>query len=405
VTRRVLLRAAGVAGGGLLTGCVDHPTPGTPGPTRAGDGRVLIFLTTQQGVSVYDGRGQIIAGPYAVSVATPDWAHAVIAEPAGAGTRIVVRDLASGRMSSVTTFPDRLEPRIVSPAGDLVAAVTPGGAGVYGLHEAAGRDRTTVVVADHGGERVRLDLPGNLEPEAFSPDGRQLFLLDYLPAERPQRFRVRVVDLVNRLPVPIAEGQLRAYRIMNVYDPARVMLFTLYSFEADAKAFIHCLGEGWSRRIDLPAPFGQQRPGVHAIALSAPGERLYAVHAPSASLADIDVDRLAVTGVTALAATGLSGKPNLQVTASGRIAVNVEGAVILDRSPPRDRQTGRAAWTGPRRRQRPLGRVPRRRDPVRHRHRQGDPATRGAGSVCGQAPTLIRCHRSWITGASWNCTP
>jgi len=38
-----------------------------------------------------------------------------------------------------------------------------------------------VVRADTG-ERARLDLPGNIEPEVFSPNGSQLLVLDYVPA-------------------------------------------------------------------------------------------------------------------------------------------------------------------------------------------------------------------------------
>ncbi len=108
------------------------------------------------------------------------------------------------------------------------------------------------------------------------------------------------------------------------------MLFTLYASRPDAGAFVHCLhvGQGWAQRVALPAPFGQQRPGVHGIALSPSGHRLCVVHAPSASVADIDADRLVVKQVAALAGTGLSGKPNARITASGRLVVNVDRMVI-----------------------------------------------------------------------------
>jgi hypothetical protein len=88
---------------------------------------------------VLDQDGRVVTGPTVVAVATPGWNHAVIAEPAGRDTRVSVTDLASARVLSVNTFQDRLEPRVVSANGHLVASVTPGGAGIYGLHEPGGR--------------------------------------------------------------------------------------------------------------------------------------------------------------------------------------------------------------------------------------------------------------------------
>jgi len=131
--------------------------------------------------------------------------------------------------------------------------------------------------------------------------------------------------------VPLGgEEQTRAHRIDSVHDVRRGMLFTLYSYEADAVAFVHCLhlGQGWTHRVDLPAPYGQQRPGVHAIAQSPSGDRLCVVHAPSASVADIDPDRLVGARVTPFAATGQAGKPNVRIAASGRLVVNVDNKVI-----------------------------------------------------------------------------
>jgi hypothetical protein len=315
----------------------------TARPTETGgDGRGhLIFLTTEDGVSVLDQDGRVVTPPTVVAVATPGWRSVVTAEPDGAGTRVVVRDLASRRVRSANTFPDRLAPRVVSEAGDLIAAVTPGGAGVYGLHRPGGRDHTRVVVSDHGGERARLDLDGNIEPDVFSPDGGRLFALDYVPAAKPDRFRVRMIDLATRRlrplptrsgkPVPVgAEPELRAHRIDTVYDSRRAILFTLYSYEPDAAAFVHCLhvGEGWADRVELPAPFGRERPGVHAIALSPSGDRVCVVHAPSASVVDIDPDQLMIKRVAQLAGAGLSGKPNVRITPSGRLLVNADDVLI-----------------------------------------------------------------------------
>jgi hypothetical protein len=341
VTRRAVLRLAGAAAGvvaGAATGAAvlgacglrrDDRTDDTIGP-----GAYLIFLTTPDGVAVLDQDGRVVTPPTAVAVATPDWRHAVTARAEGGDTRVAVEDLATHRVVATHTIRGRFEPRAVSPAGDLVASVPPGGAGIYGLHEPGGRERTALVISGGDGERVRLDLAGNIEPYAFAPTGDALFVHDFTPADRPLRFAVRVVDLAagRMLPVSVrgGDGQLRAYRIDDVLDLRRDLLFSLYTWPDETAAFVHAvhLRERWTRRVDLPAPFGRERPGVHAIALAPAGDRLVVVHAPSASVAEIDPDRLAVRGMTAFAGAGQEGKPNVAFTASGRLVVNVDGRVL-----------------------------------------------------------------------------
>jgi hypothetical protein len=335
VTRRALLRAA--AGVSVLGGCTADRTRQTLG---AGN-RDLVFVTTDRGVSVLDRDGREVTGPTVVAAATPDWSHVVTAQPHGAGTRVVVEDLASRRVSATYVLRGGLEPRVVSATGDLVASVPPGGAGIYGLHKPGGREHTTVVVSGPGGEQARLELAGNVEPEVFSPRGDMLFLLDYVPAAAPQRFRRRAVDLATRelaalstregVPVPVGtEAQTRAHRIEGVYDSRRAMFYTLYAYQPDAVAFVDCLhvGRRWTHRVVLPAPFGRERPGVHAIALAPSGDRLCVVHATSGTVVDIDPDRLAVERVSTFAAAGEKGKPGARITPSGRLVVSVDTMVV-----------------------------------------------------------------------------
>ena len=344
-----MLRLAGAAAGlSVLGNCTgrtektatpERTTPPTPTPTPAGERGYLIFLTTKDGVKVLDQDARVVVPPTSVATSTPDWRHVVTASADGTGTHVVVRDLASGQVLSGTTLRGRLAPRIVSANGPLVASVPPGGAGIYGLHDPQGRERTTVVVSQPGGERVRLDLPGNIEPEAFSPDGNYLHVLDYVPAARPERYLPRVVDLRTRqmdavltreLPTGATE-EMHAHRIERIVDPRREMLFTLCSHEGDAIAFVHCLDlrKRWAQRIALPAPFGQGRPGVHGIALSPSGDRLTVVHSLSARAVDIDPDHLAVKRAYSFAATRQDGKPGVLITPSGSLVVSVDRLVIV----------------------------------------------------------------------------
>jgi hypothetical protein len=341
VTRRTLLVAAGgVGGAAVLGGC--RAQPDRPAGKSRSAGVDLVYVTTEIGVSVLDSSGRVVTPPTTVAAATPGWGTVVTARPGGGGTVVEVEDLATRHVVWAHQAGQVIEPRIVSASGDLVASVTPGGAGIYGLHKPGGRDRTTLVVCAATGERARLDLPGNIEPEVFSPDGSQLFVLDYVPAAAPQQFRTRVVDLATgRLtPLPVRAGAptpdgseplTRAHRVDGIVDPRRGMYFALYAYQEDAVAFVECvhLRERWTHRVPLPAPFGQERPGVHAIVLSPTGDRLSVVHSPSASVAVVDPDRLVVSQVGRFASTGQQGKPTARITASGRLVVSVDRKVFV----------------------------------------------------------------------------
>lgn len=307
----------GAAGAVVLSAC---------SPEDEDRGRLYsIVVTTADGVLVVDQDGRRARPPTAVAAATGDWGRVVAAAADGPDTVVALEDPLSGQRVASVRLRDRLEPRIVSPDGTLIASVTPGGAGIYGLHNPGGRERTTIVVSSPDRERGRLDLPGNLEPEAFSPDGSRLFVLDFRPAGKPSVFRVGVVDLATQAFRPISED-MRVHRIHRIQE--RGKLWAICSLPETATAYVHCidLEAGSARRVDLPAPFGQGRAGVHTIALS--GDRLAAVHSLSSSVADIDPDGFVVRGVTAFGPAGQDGKPVAAFTSSGRLLINVDRKVF-----------------------------------------------------------------------------
>lgn len=240
---------------------------------------------------------------------------------------MVIRDLASRQTLSANTLRDRLEPRMVSADGRRVASVTPGGAGYYGLHKPGGRERTTVVVSERDGAHARLDLEGNIEPEAFSRDGDVLYVLDYLPAAKPERFRVRARGSLCRSERRRRRGPIGSRAFTTRGGRCSSRCTPTNQTPSPSCKCLH-LGERWVHRLDLPSPFGRERPGVHGIALSASGDRLCVVHAATATVADIDPDRLLVKHVTRLAPAGLPGKPNARITDSGRLVVNVDNVLV-----------------------------------------------------------------------------
>lgn len=321
-TRRSLLRLAGGAAGVVVLGACTSRTGAQPeAPTKATPAD-LLFVATAAGLTVVRAdTGKPTLDQPAV-LATADWARVVAAQPEGASTRIVTREAKTGQIMSGGTFRDRLEPRVISPDGRLVALATPGA-----------REQTTIVVVDAGGERVRFNLRGNIEPEAFSAAGDMLFVLDHLPPLAPDRYRVRMVDLrtghaqplftKDKVPVPAgAEEEMRGQGRPAAYDATRKMLFTLYTHQPDHEhtrdllgtgarkgkphvhAFVHSLHleQGWAFCVDLPAPFGEGPAAAHAITKSPTAGLLTVVDASSGSVASIDADELTVTRVTKVAA-------------------------------------------------------------------------------------------------------
>jgi hypothetical protein len=198
-----------------------------------------------------------------------------------------IRDTETGLIRTEGRLPGAWTPR--ATRGDQVALV-------QGSLDP--RSSTTLLVMRAGSERKRFELPGNVEPEAFSVDGDGLFVLDYLPPTAPDGYRVRWLDLTTSELTPLltqlkqvvppgAEEVMRGQGRRAVLDPDRSMLFTLYTHGGDHRhtgnllgvrpdapnvhAFIHSLhlSQNWAVCIDLPAPFGFTDPAGHTVAMSA----------------------------------------------------------------------------------------------------------------------------------------
>jgi DNA-binding beta-propeller fold protein YncE len=319
-TRRDVLRWAGVLpAAGLLGACTRPPTPDVPPVPPAGN---LLQVETGAGLGVVDVRdARLVLDPVARATT---WdgavlAYASVVTPGGGGpdqTRITVTG-ADGREVFRASLDGALAPRVVSPAGDLVALTPVAGAGPT-PYRPAGRESTTIVVANSLGELHRLTVPGCVEPEAFAATGDALFVLDYLPPAAPEQYRVRVLPLATGGLQPLlnrskqiipagAEEQMRGQGRQAVYSPSQQFLYTLYTHQPDHEhtrdliagarddaphvhAFVHTLSldQQFAYCIDLPAPFGEGPPDGHAIALSRRGARPSVVDTGSGAIARLD---------------------------------------------------------------------------------------------------------------------
>ncbi len=332
-TRRNLLIIAGgaAAAGGTaaLAGCRDRGRAAVAVPD-------VVLAETRHGLVVLGGARTHGLGAEAVVSRDGGVVYAVTRE--GAGGSILVRlDPADGEPAGRTVFAGRWVPRVVSGDGRSCAlTATPASA------RPAARARTRLLVTADGRQR-RYDLGGVVEPDAFTQDGAGLFVLEWLPPQAPDRYRVRLLELAsgavqplltrNKVPVPVgAEEEMRGDGRQAVLSPDRQVLYTLYTHQPDhrhtrdliagrpggAHAFVHVLqlAERWAYCLDLPHPFGEGPAEGHAVAVSADGHRLAVVDVTSGSLAYADTAALTIERVIPVPAA--DGAASLALAPDGR---------------------------------------------------------------------------------------
>src|SRR5690242_10860425 len=105
-------------------------------------------------------------------IVAPDHSTIVQAEPMTTGTRVVESDAVTGAIRWTHDVAGSHRVRVVSPGGRFVALVD--GSLVSAAYA---RASTNIVVATAKATHA-YRFTGNLDPEAFSTDGRTLFVLD-----------------------------------------------------------------------------------------------------------------------------------------------------------------------------------------------------------------------------------
>ena len=263
--------------------------------------------------------------------------------PAGA---LLVGTSTTGRLSLVDTRTGETTAAGGARAG-LVPAVTTRDGREVALIAAPSKPRTsgyiaparrvthiTVSGAREFGKSTAYDLQGNFEPEAFSDDGRQLFLVEYLPAMAPDRYRIRQLDLdagtVNGVYGPqktLLDEQMRGIGRMHVLDQGRAVLYTLYKTVGSDQAFVHTLhlDGNWAHCIVLPGDFG--RGGADAVIALAPDGILYAWD--GAVLAVIDGPNMLVRRTVAVRDRQPGTTPAIAIAPDGTV-VTVAGQAVTE---------------------------------------------------------------------------
>jgi len=325
------------------TACTGSSAPGAVGqaPEEPTVPSETLLLGTGSGPLVVE----IPAGsvtfeePGAVASLGGEWVLST--EDSEGSTLLHTRDVASGEIVGATEVPGELDARVVSESGRAVALMDPLPKG-WDPFVPLPRATTTIVVADPTGstEPRTFDLVGNFEPEAFSAADDALFLIQHLPAETPQAYRVTMLDLDTGRVRPVfgpfkgPAERMPGIRLQQVLSPTATHLYTLYSSAhpgyvphdtpgsgAAIVSFVHVLSlqDGWAHCVGLPKSMWDRPSAEQAMASSPDGRYLYVVDAGRGEIAVLNTDTLLVRTVEAdLGLSGAIGRTTAQMSADGR---------------------------------------------------------------------------------------
>jgi hypothetical protein len=262
-----------------------------------------------------------------------------------------VIDAETGDVVATTSVPGALDVRVASGSGRRVALMEPLPPGIDAWTPMP-RATTTIVIADPTGavEPRTYDLRGNFEPEAFALDDARMFLIEYLPAEAPQAYRVRSLDLATGRITSVAgrfktpAQRMPGIRLRQVFAPNGTQLYTLYSSrspgyapgyetsgtygyasedtwsDGDIVTFVHVLNlrNGWAYCVGMPKAFWDQPASAQAMASSPDGRSLFVVDSVRGIVAEMDTKSLQVLRTTRVDfGEGVGDRTSAQVSADG----------------------------------------------------------------------------------------
>jgi hypothetical protein len=277
-----------------LAACGDAAPP----PQAAQD---LLIMRTSRGLTVAAAGDTTATYQEADAVPSGDWSTAVSAWVVKNSTTLTAVNPTSGASLWERQLDRQLQVKVVSYTGDLVALGP-----VHERYHDQGRKVTHLKVISGGGAAADRDfsVDGNYEPEAFSTDGTDLFLIQYLPAMHPVAYRVRKLDLstgkvagVYTIDKDLQESMKGTARVQTM-APDGSRLYTLYSLRTGGKkqTFVHVLNldEKWAHCIDLPDGFAQAAEMATALTVSPDGTRLFVANSRTENVAVVDTAHLKV---------------------------------------------------------------------------------------------------------------
>jgi hypothetical protein len=263
--------------------------------------RETLLLSTQAGPLVVQIPSGSVLFDRPGTVASLGGSWLLSATPSAGSTLLETVDGADAEPASDVRLDGTLDVRVVSESGTAVALMDPLPDG-WDPEVPLPRSRSSIVVADPTGvgQPRTYDLRGNYEPEAFSTDDRQLFMIQHLPAESPTVYRVTALDLKRGRVYPVfgpykaPPERMPGIRLQQIISPNADQLYTLYSSARPGYAphhapvpndatvsFVHVLSlqEGWAHCVGLPKELWDRPASEQAMATSPNGRLLYIVDA------------------------------------------------------------------------------------------------------------------------------
>ncbi|HEX2195322.1 MAG TPA: hypothetical protein VHJ76_00225, partial [Actinomycetota bacterium] len=159
-------------------------------PRTTTTGTDYLYFDGPRGVAVLAAGAKDAVAPTA-GIPSTDWSSVVTHGRTSGVSHVRALDARAGDVQWERELEGPpLQVKVVSRGAGMVA-LTP----AKQYHYTEGRTKTTIVVTGRNTPPQTIELDGNYEPEAFSNDGGSVFLLEYLPPQRPNSYRVRRLDL------------------------------------------------------------------------------------------------------------------------------------------------------------------------------------------------------------------
>ncbi len=307
------LTPAAAPSGGAPTSAPPTPQPQPTAVAPTAQPSTLFFARPQGDAGLlmaYDMAAGALRFTLPPGLLSADSQHYLAAQTS-ADTQLAEYDLTTGASTPIARLTSQWELSSLSATGQWAALTRLPSDGEKQAWSAADAWQTEVQVLDTTTGQVvhQIDLAGNFEVDTLSPAGDTLFVIQYLPALKPDHYQVRLYDLTTetlqdgalvdkRAPDEVMAGQ----RWQAVAPSDGSWLFTLYLRTNNNTAFIHALNtEGkFTLCFDLPTVPGNTLDQLRAysLALSPHTQIVYAANPALGIVAEIDLNSYEVARAT-----------------------------------------------------------------------------------------------------------
>lgn len=247
---------------------------------------------------------------------------------------------APGGLNGLHTVRGSWDLSAVSPNGQAIVLTRVPSEAEKQAWAKTGKWQTEIQVLDLTTYQTRhtLKLDGNFEVEAISADGTSLFLVEHLPAAKPDRYVIRWYDLsreqlvADPLRSKTADEVMTGYAWGGTASTDGEWLFTLYLSTDRKVAFIHMLNlnEKFTVCVDLPSGQGDfEALKGYALAYSPQRQTVYGVNPRLGIVAEVKLGDYKLNGNKFVANKVVTFKPDASLK-SGADMPPVHNAISSD---------------------------------------------------------------------------